>query len=115
MTLIFILSTVLPLTLIMANLILYKKNYLSREKPSPFECGFDPKNPPRNSFSLSFYLISLVFLIFDIEIALILPAPLLLTWSASLTNLSLMLLLFLIILILGLFYEWNEGALNWLM
>lgn len=110
-----VLRLLLPLVLLTVNLFLFKKNYLLREKLSPFECGFDPKVLPRNSFSLKFYLVSLVFLIFDIEIALILPMPLLINFSVGIFTLSTIFFIFLAILLLGLFYEWNEGALNWLI
>nr|YP_010352988.1 NADH dehydrogenase subunit 3 [Prionopetalum kraepelini]UOF70471.1 NADH dehydrogenase subunit 3 [Prionopetalum kraepelini] len=84
-----------------------------RENSSPFECGFDPKNNSRLPFSLQFFLIAVIFLIFDVEIALLLPIPLIMT---NLNSLLTMLLVatFLIILLLGLYFEWVKGALNWM-
>lgn len=83
-----------------------------REKTSPFECGFDPKTTSRLPFSLRFYLIAVIFLIFDVEITLILPMPILFQWTPQTPLLSLT-CFFIIILLIGLFHEWNEGALDW--
>nr|YP_009544257.1 NADH dehydrogenase subunit 3 [Simulium maculatum]AYO45665.1 NADH dehydrogenase subunit 3 [Simulium maculatum] len=92
--------------------ILSKKAIIDREKSSPFECGFDPMNSARLPFSLRFFLIAIIFLIFDVEIALILPTVMILNtsnliWWTSTT------LFFIFILLVGLYHEWNQGALNW--
>nr|QTH79127.1 NADH dehydrogenase subunit 3 [Hemathlophorus sp.] len=93
--------------------ILSKKTLYDREKNSPFECGFDPKGKSRIPFSIQFFLIAVIFLIFDVEIALMLP--LILIMSISNFNSWLMLTsYFIFILLIGLYYEWNFGALNWL-
>nr|WNV22560.1 NADH dehydrogenase subunit 3 [Psylliodes dulcamarae] len=89
-----------------------KKTFYDREKSSPFECGFDPKAPARLPFSLHFFLIAIIFLIFDVEITLILP--LILTMKISnIMNYSYILTIFITILLIGLYHEWNQGALNW--
>ncbi len=83
-----------------------------REKTSPFECGFDPKNNARMPFSLRFFLLGIIFIIFDIEIVLAIPIPLLsniLITTRSLIAAS----TFIAILLMGLLHEWREGSLNW--
>nr|YP_010837728.1 NADH dehydrogenase subunit 3 [Poecilimon cretensis]WGF19463.1 NADH dehydrogenase subunit 3 [Poecilimon cretensis] len=92
--------------------ILSKKSVYDREKSSPFECGFDPRSSARLPFSLRFFLIAVIFLIFDVEIALLLPVIIINQWSSILSWTSVT-IFFLLILLLGLFHEWNQGALEW--
>nr|NP_795788.1 NADH dehydrogenase subunit 3 [Glossanodon semifasciatus]BAC58193.1 NADH dehydrogenase subunit 3 [Glossanodon semifasciatus] len=82
------------------------------EKLSPYECGFDPLGSARLPFSLRFFLVAILFLLFDLEIALLLPLPwgdqlltplLTFSWTTSI----------LILLTLGLAYEWVQGGLEW--
>nr|YP_009154095.1 NADH dehydrogenase subunit 3 [Gandalfus puia]AKC99391.1 NADH dehydrogenase subunit 3 [Gandalfus puia] len=92
--------------------ILSKKTIMDREKNSPYECGFDPNGSARLPFSLRFFLIAVIFLIFDVEITLLLPIASIM----NITNIFSWLFtstLFLIILLLGLYYEWHQGALSW--
>lgn len=92
-------------------IVLSRKRFMDREKLSPFECGFDPYGTSRLPFSLRFYLIALIFLIFDVEIVLILPVVV----TASIVSLQvwcLILMGFIGVLLLGLYYEWAQGALN---
>nr|YP_009233220.1 NADH dehydrogenase subunit 3 [Cephaloscyllium umbratile]AMB27100.1 NADH dehydrogenase subunit 3 [Cephaloscyllium umbratile]APL97773.1 NADH dehydrogenase subunit 3 [Cephaloscyllium umbratile] len=82
------------------------------EKLSPYECGFDPLGSARLPFSLRFFLIAILFLLFDLEIALLLPLP----WGNQLFSPSSTLLwtaIILILLTLGLIYEWLQGGLEW--
>nr|YP_009045383.1 NADH dehydrogenase subunit 3 [Polyura arja]AHA03734.1 NADH dehydrogenase subunit 3 [Polyura arja] len=98
--------------LIFLSLTISKKSLLDREKCSPFECGFDPKSIPRMPFSLHFFLITIIFLIFDVEIALIFP----MIPSLSMVNFFTwweVSSFFIIMLLLGLYHEWNQNMLNW--
>nr|YP_009503315.1 NADH dehydrogenase subunit 3 [Splendrillia sp. 1 MNHN IM 2013-9619]AXA45277.1 NADH dehydrogenase subunit 3 [Splendrillia sp. 1 MNHN IM 2013-9619] len=92
--------------------VLAKRAISDREKSSPFECGFDPIKSARLPFSLRFFLLAIIFLIFDVEIVLLFPILASMTKSISL-NLMYALFIFLFILIVGLFHEWNEGSLDW--
>nr|YP_009000431.1 NADH dehydrogenase subunit 3 [Otobius megnini]AHF21632.1 NADH dehydrogenase subunit 3 [Otobius megnini]AIZ58589.1 NADH dehydrogenase subunit 3 [Otobius megnini]UYB78411.1 NADH dehydrogenase subunit 3 [Otobius megnini] len=89
-----------------------KKNTLLKEKSSPFECGFDPFSTSRKPFSLRFFMISIIFLIFDIEIAILLPYPI----FQNLNNFTTFIMMALIILIVfgGLIYEWKNGMIKWI-
>nr|AIY62133.1 NADH dehydrogenase subunit 3 [Neotermes sp. A TB-2014] len=102
----------LSLAIMMLTSTLSKKNIEDREKSSPFECGFDPKSSARLPFSLRFFLIAVIFLIFDVEIALLLPMTIVLTTS-HLKTWMMISSTFLMILIIGLYHEWNQGSLEW--
>nr|UFP05415.1 NADH dehydrogenase subunit 3 [Sucra jujuba] len=98
--------------MMMLSIILSKKSFMDREKSSPFECGFDPKSSARIPFSLHFFLITMIFLIFDVEIALIFPIIKLF----KLVNFMIWMKIsffFIIILLIGLYHEWNQNMLNW--
>nr|UAV86093.1 NADH dehydrogenase subunit 3 [Philus pallescens] len=105
---------IMAIIFIMISLInlLAKKTFTDREKSSPFECGFDPKNNARLPFSLQFFLIAVIFLIFDVEITLLLPMIVTMKTS-NILSYSIITGSFLIILLIGLYHEWNQGALNW--
>nr|YP_635821.1 NADH dehydrogenase subunit 3 [Lophiotoma cerithiformis]ABB72498.1 NADH dehydrogenase subunit 3 [Lophiotoma cerithiformis] len=92
--------------------VLSKRSISDREKSSPFECGFDPIKSARLPFSLRFFLLAIIFLIFDVEIVLLFPILVSMTSSIS-VSLMMSFFMFLVILIVGLFHEWNEGSLDW--
>nr|UGS80510.1 NADH dehydrogenase subunit 3 [Polypsocus corruptus] len=98
--------------MMMLCLIISKKSLYDREKLSPFECGFDQKSSSRLPFSLQFFLITIIFLIFDIEIALILPSISLLTLTLN-SSWWIINMIIIMILIIGVIHEWNQGMLNW--
>nr|YP_010309775.1 NADH dehydrogenase subunit 3 [Leptopalpus rostratus]UMR54892.1 NADH dehydrogenase subunit 3 [Leptopalpus rostratus] len=89
-----------------------KKTALDREKSSPFECGFDPMSSARLPFSLHFFLIAVIFLIFDVEITLLFPLIKSLKMSNT-TSYFIVVTSFILILLVGLYHEWKQGALNW--
>nr|YP_009363195.1 NADH dehydrogenase subunit 3 [Paragabara curvicornuta]AMX21660.1 NADH dehydrogenase subunit 3 [Paragabara curvicornuta] len=110
---IFILFMIISNMMMMMSIILSKKTFSDREKSSPLECGFDPISSARIPFSLHFFLITVIFLIFDVEIALIFPIiPLF-----KMVNFMLWIkisMFFIFILIVGLYHEWNQNMLNWI-
>nr|ACA62574.1 NADH dehydrogenase subunit 3 [Scaptomyza crassifemur] len=113
-SMIFIASIIMMISFVVMILasILSKKTLVDREKSSPFECGFDPKSSSRLPFSLRFFLITIIFLIFDVEIALILPMIIIFKFS-NLMVWSITSVIFILILLIGLYHEWNQGMLNW--
>nr|QHE50210.1 NADH dehydrogenase subunit 3 [Murina shuipuensis] len=104
-------NTSLALALVMIAFWLPQMNTYA-EKSSPYECGFDPMGSARLPFSMKFFLVAITFLLFDLEIALLLPLP----WASQTNKLMIMLLtaLFLItLLIISLAYEWLQKGLEW--
>jgi len=84
---------------------------IDMEKATAYECGFDPFGEARSPFEISFYLVAILFLVFDIEVAYLFP------WALGLTEVAWpgfwSMLLFLWILVIGFIYEWKKGALDW--
>nr|NP_871768.1 NADH dehydrogenase subunit 3 [Urotrichus talpoides]BAC78881.1 NADH dehydrogenase subunit 3 [Urotrichus talpoides] len=82
------------------------------EKSSPYECGFDPMGSARLPFSMKFFLVAITFLLFDLEIALLLPLP----WASQTNDVKTVLTMALILislLALSLAYEWTQKGLEW--
>lgn len=81
------------------------------EKRSPYECGFEPFEDSRMKFDVRYYLVAILFIIFDLEIAFLFP------WAVSLDVIGLFgfvsMAVFLGILVVGFIYEWKKGALEW--
>nr|YP_010535772.1 NADH dehydrogenase subunit 3 [Rhipicephalus maculatus]UYB78814.1 NADH dehydrogenase subunit 3 [Rhipicephalus maculatus] len=84
----------------------------AKEKNTPFECGFDPFSLSRVPFSLKFFFIGIVFLIFDVEIVVILPFPLMMMMKNFMFMLSFILIN--ILIFLGLLYELKYSMLDWM-
>nr|YP_010546435.1 NADH dehydrogenase subunit 3 [Miridiba trichophora]UYI30131.1 NADH dehydrogenase subunit 3 [Miridiba trichophora] len=102
----------IAMALILISFTISKKSFMDREKASPFECGFDPKSSSRLPFSLQFFLIAVIFLIFDVEITLLIPLILTIKITNTL-NYLILAIFFMLTLLIGLYHEWNQGALNW--
>jgi NADH-quinone oxidoreductase subunit A len=81
------------------------------EKLSPFECGFEPFEDTRGRFDVRFYLVAILFIIFDLEVAFLFP------WAVSLQGIGVFgfwsMMIFLGLLTIGFAYEWRKGALEW--
>ena len=105
-----ILGIVLGIVIIVLNYLLSApKAYI--EKLSAYECGFNPYTDTRRAFDVRFYLVALMFIIFDLEVVFLFPF---ITVFTKLTSTDfLLILMFLSVLALGLYYEWKKGALDW--
>nr|BDQ43887.1 NADH dehydrogenase subunit 3 [Amynthas tokioensis]BDQ44368.1 NADH dehydrogenase subunit 3 [Amynthas tokioensis]BDQ44420.1 NADH dehydrogenase subunit 3 [Amynthas tokioensis] len=108
----FIICLLIPMVVLLAAWVLAARSTEDREKSTPFECGFDPKNTARIPFSMRFFLLAIIFIVFDIEIVLLMPIPTMLKTSYN-THIMLTYSVFIIVLIMGLIHEWNEGSLDW--
>jgi NADH-quinone oxidoreductase subunit A len=100
----------------LAGLILVASYVIARQRPdveklSPYECGFAPFEDARSRFDVRFYLVAILFIIFDLEVAFLFP------WAVSLGNIGLLgfwsMMIFLAVLTIGFAYEWRKGALEW--
>ena len=103
-------ALLLSIGFIFLNFVVAPKNP-DPEKLSAYECGFEPFNDSRMEFDVRFYLVAILFIIFDLEIAFLFP------WAISLGNIGILgftsMMIFLFILTIGFIYEWKKGALDW--
>nr|YP_009990968.1 NADH dehydrogenase subunit 3 [Odontophorus gujanensis]QNN84347.1 NADH dehydrogenase subunit 3 [Odontophorus gujanensis] len=112
-TLTFTLSLSLILSIILTTLNFWLAQMSpDSEKLSPYECGFDPLGSARLPFSIRFFLVAILFLLFDLEIALLLPLPWATQLQSPLTTLTWTTTI-ITLLTLGLIYEWTQGGLEW--
>jgi len=106
----FFVALSLSVGFVVLNFLLSPKNPDS-EKLSAYECGFEPFDDSRMTFDVRFYLVAILFIIFDLEIAFLFP------WAISLGNIGSLgfwsMMIFLFILGIGFVYEWKKGALDW--
>ena len=103
-------AVVLAVALVGASLLLARQSP-DPEKLSPYECGFEAFDDARSRFDVRFYLVSLLFIIFDLEVAFLFP------WAISLGDIGMpgfwSMVIFLGVLTVGFIYEWKKGALEW--
>jgi NADH-quinone oxidoreductase subunit A len=89
----------------------FKSHNPDSEKLSAYECGFDAFEDARTKFDVRYYLVAILFIIFDLEVTFLFP------WAISLRNIEFFgfwsMMVFLIILTIGFVYEWRKGALEW--
>ena len=104
------LSITLGLMLVLSALLIAVRNP-NIEKNSAYECGFEPFETARMKFDIRFYLVAILFLIFDLEVAFLFPWAVGFQYIGSLGFWSM--ILFLFILTIGFLYEWKKGALEW--
>jgi len=100
----------------LSAIILLASFIIARQKPdseklSAYECGFDPFDDARGQFDVRFYLVAILFIIFDLEVAFLFP------WAVALGDIGLFgfwsMVVFLAVLTIGFVYEWKKGALEW--
>jgi NADH-quinone oxidoreductase subunit A len=109
-----VVATALATVLLLAGTFLgklFSRFHDDREKRSPYECGFEPFEDTRMKFDVRYYLVAILFIVFDLEIAFLFP------WAVALEKIGVVGLVsmgvFLLILVVGFVYEWKKGALEW--
>jgi len=105
-----VIATGLSLVMVTASLVIGRQKP-DAEKLSPYECGFEAFDDARRQFDVRFYLVSILFIIFDLEVAFLFP------WAVSLGKIGIFgfwsMVIFLGVLTVGFIYEWKKGALEW--
>ncbi len=106
----FVAAIGLPLVLLLAARLLSRRVY-GRAKMTAYECGVEPVGDARERFSVRYYLVAMLFLIFDVEMIFLIP------WAIVYDKLAIVglieMLIFIGILVVGYFYAWRKGALEW--
>ena len=106
----------IAIAIVLASVIVLASIIIARQKPdgeklSAYECGFEPFEDARIKFDVRFYLVAILFIIFDLEVAFLFP------WAVSLGDICIFgfwsMVVFLGILTVGFVYEWKKGALEW--
>lgn len=105
-----ILSILISIGVFLLSYLLIQKN-IYIEKHSAYECGFNPFEDARNKFDVRFYLVGILFIIFDLEVIYLFPWAVVVDFNDLLIFWSM--IVFLIILLLGFVYEWKKNALDW--
>jgi NADH-quinone oxidoreductase subunit A len=106
----FLIAVMLPLALLGASRLVQRRVF-DRDKLLPYECGVDPIGDARERFSVRFYIVAMLFLVFDVETIFLFP------WAIIYDKLALFglaeMLIFIGILVVGYYYAWRKGALEW--
>ena len=106
----FVIAIVLSAIFVLLPIVIVKQKP-DAEKLSAYECGFEAFTDNRKQFDVRFYLVAILFIIFDLEVTFLFP------WAISLRNIEFFgfwsMMVFLIILTIGFVYEWRKGALEW--
>jgi NADH-quinone oxidoreductase subunit A len=106
----FLIAVLLPVVLLAVSRLVQRRVF-EREKLMPYECGVDPIGDARDRFSVRFYIVAMLFLVFDVETIFLFP------WAIIYDRLAVFglveMLLFIAILVVGYYYAWQKGALEW--
>ncbi len=106
-----IIAVALPLVFIVLSSLIGRTKQRSAEKLSPYECGVPPAGDTRERFSVRYYIIAMLFIVFDIEVIFLYP------WGVLFMELGVgglvEMFIFIAVLVIGLIYAWKKGALEW--